>query len=986
MYIPQLGKDGQVVGAVALISDVSERKAFERFRAAAAARAERLLKVTAALADAVTTAEVFEAVVDQVAAATNAASVTLWLVDKDNRTLGLARSVGFDEATRQRFAAVPLDAVPSIPALDAIRRGEPLWISSQEAMLRDYPHLKDAIRLTRPYRVACLPLWSQGGPVGVLAITSEESREVTEDERSFLLLVARYASQAIQRLRLLEDERQSRADADAAAGRLALLNHASRSFGGADLDLEVRLRSVAAELGTALDSSINVAIIEPDGFLHLAAVHHPSPEATEELRIVSRVSPLPIGEGITGSIAASGKSVLIPTLDPEVAAREAPSPYRSLLSRHPVYALMGAPLLAGGRIIGTVTAARCRPNQSFTTDDLKLLEELGERAAAAIENARLHREAVNARSRAEQLYRFAQAVVAADRVEVVFDAALTAIKTAVGATRAAILISDADGVMRFRAWRHLSDRYRQAVEGHSPWPRDAVAPQPVLVSDVEADASMKPFLPLFRDEGIGSLAFIPLVTRGQLIGTFMLYYGEAHVFSEQEIELASAIAHHLASVTARFAAFAKLEETIRYNDLFAGVLAHDLRNPLGAMMTAAQILLMRNEGAPDLNAKPISRILSSGQRMVRMIDQLLDLTRARAGGGIEIQPRDTNLGDLCNQAIDEIELAFPEWTIRREIVGELDGAWDSDRLLQIVSNLVSNAGQHGQPAGALTVTARRAGIGHRPPKGPQRRRHPCVAAPQPLRPIPRHSSETGRLARPRPRPLHRQGDHAGARGHGRGFLVARERNDLCRAVAAAGTPVCRLRFRVALTQPASKKHSFPATQPAKSRCTPSPYSAYPSDDPMGALGKVRDRDFEDEAGDLLALLVEQVVDYAIFVIDKDGMIASWNPGAQRIKGYAADEIIGTAILSILQRGRSRSRANRPRSSLMPECTAGLKRRAGASARTAPVSGHPSVVTALHDRSRRVQRVRQNHARSDRAPAGRGIGPRRCRGARGAAAG
>jgi signal transduction histidine kinase len=137
------------------------------------------------------------------------------------------------------------------------------------------------------------------------------------------------------------------------------------------------------------------------------------------------------------------------------------------------------------------------------------------------------------------------------------------------------------------------------------------------------------------------------VTRGQLIRKFMLYFAEAHVYSEQEIELASAIARHLASVTARFAAFAKLEETIRYNDLFAGVLAHDLRNPLGAMMTAAQILLMRNEGAADLNAKPISRILSSGQRMMRMIDQLLDVTRARAGGGIEVRPRDTNLGNLC---------------------------------------------------------------------------------------------------------------------------------------------------------------------------------------------------------------------------------------------------------------------------------------------------------------------------------------------------
>ena len=64
----------------------------------------------------------------------------------------------------------------------------------------------------------------------------------------------------------------------------------------------------------------------------------------------------------------------------------------------------------------------------------------------------------------------------------------------------------------------------------------------------------------------------------------------------EKAKLILKIANHLASVIARFSAVAKLEETIRYNELFAGVIAHDLRNPLGAMMTAAQLLLMRREG------------------------------------------------------------------------------------------------------------------------------------------------------------------------------------------------------------------------------------------------------------------------------------------------------------------------------------------------------------------------------------------------------
>jgi len=701
-YIPQIGEDKRVVGLVGLVSDISERKAFERFRAVAAARAERLVKITTAVAAAVTTDEVLSAVVDNVAVTLDASSAALWLVDEHGRSAKLARAVGYKESVSAGLQSLPLDSAHSTPVLDVIRTGEPVWIASQGDLLRDYPHLAAVVTPDRAYRISCLPLISQGRTLGALGLTIDEPREGMEDERDFLLLVARCAAQAVERLRLLDAERKSRTDADAAASRLALLNQTSRALAASDPDLDERLASVAAELATALNSSINVGLIESDGLLHLTAVHHPNPAAHELLVSLSRGSHLQLGEGMTGKIAATGKSILVTSFDPQAAVAQAAPSYRAFLERYPVYAMIGAPLRVRGRIVGTVTAARCQEGQGFSRDDLTLLEEFGERAAAAIENARLHRETVNARTRAEQLYRFAQSVVVADRVDVVFDAALTALETAVGARRAAILTFDAEGVMRFRAWRRLSESYRCAVEGHSPWTRDAVAPQPVLVGDVENDPSMSSFLPLFREEGIASLAFIPLVTRGQLIGKFMIYYERPHAYSEQELELANAIAHHLSSVTARFAAFAKLEETIRYNDLFAGILAHDLRNPLGAMMMAAQIVLMRKEGEGDRNAKPVSRIISSGQRMVRMIDQLLDVTRARSGS-FRIEARRTNLMDLCNQAIGETELAFPTWTIGRDFVGELDGEWDPDRLHQIVSNLLSNAGQHGRPEGEVSI-------------------------------------------------------------------------------------------------------------------------------------------------------------------------------------------------------------------------------------------------------------------------------------------
>ncbi len=509
----------------------------------------------------------------------------------------------------------------------------------------------------------------------------------------------------LDRQRLLEAERRTRDDATAAAKRLGILSHASRAFAESNLDLDARFQTVALELSSAMDSCINIALLEADGLLHLRAVHHPNPEAQRLLEELAPSAPVRAGEGITGSLVATGRGIILASIDPQMTAARAVPAYRAFLERFPAYALVGSPLKVRGRVIGTVTATRVGAGETYSSDDLALLEELAERAAVSIENARLYQETVGARSRAEQLYRFANAVVGADRIEVVYEAALESIEAALASKRSAVLTFDADGVLRFKAWHGLSDQYRSAVEGHLPWPRDAADPQPVLVADVARDPEMAPYGALFREEGIGALAFIPLVNGGELLGKFMLYYEQPHAFVAHEVEVASAIGNHLASVITRFAVVARLQETIRYNELFAGVLAHDLRNPLGAIITAAHLLMRyaKSNTPGQREERPLSRILSSGQRMSAMIDQLLDFTRARSGGGIEIDPAEADLSEVLRQAVGELELAHPDWNIRREIRGDQRGGWDSDRLIQMISNLIGNAGQHGTPAAQIDV-------------------------------------------------------------------------------------------------------------------------------------------------------------------------------------------------------------------------------------------------------------------------------------------
>jgi PAS domain S-box-containing protein len=151
----------------------------------------------------------------------------------------------------------------------------------------------------------------------------------------------------------------------------------------------------------------------------------------------------------------------------------------------------------------------------------------------------------------DAVYRFADAVAGASVLEEVLEAALDALVEATGADRSSVLLADDEGVLRFRAWRDLSEGYRAFTEGHSPWPGDADDPQPVLVEDL-AGAGFEPSLErVVRDEGIAALAFVPIVRGDRLVGKFVLYRDAPHAWSERELLLSRTISNHLASVIER---------------------------------------------------------------------------------------------------------------------------------------------------------------------------------------------------------------------------------------------------------------------------------------------------------------------------------------------------------------------------------------------------------------------------------------------------
>jgi PAS domain S-box-containing protein len=144
------------------------------------------------------------------------------------------------------------------------------------------------------------------------------------------------------------------------------------------------------------------------------------------------------------------------------------------------------------------------------------------------------------------LYELANAVNRAEALTDLYDKALDAVISSLDADRASILLFDEGSVMRFMAWRGLSEGYRREVEGHSPWQRDTLDAAPIIVDDVEKAEMPAELLAVIRREGIGALCFIPLAYGGRLLGKLTVYFDQPHTMHEEEIRLALAIADTLA--------------------------------------------------------------------------------------------------------------------------------------------------------------------------------------------------------------------------------------------------------------------------------------------------------------------------------------------------------------------------------------------------------------------------------------------------------
>jgi signal transduction histidine kinase len=284
-------------------------------------------------------------------------------------------------------------------------------------------------------------------------------------------------------------------------------------------------------------------------------------------------------------------------------------------------------------------------------------------------------------------------------------------RIAAAGTLAAVAILDeaSGGKLRHGAGPSLPVAYVKHIDGQSIGPSAgscgtaAYQRATVITEDLSTDPLWERDREAAIRSGLRACWSVPVIaSNGEVLGTFAFYYRGARAPGPEDLNtldaaatLARLVLERQREERARVRELNDLREAVRYRELFASILAHDLRNPLNTLLMGTQVLM---ESADAHGQQVLTRMQDSGARMARMIEQVLDLTRSRQGEGIALIRGAVCLGDLAASIVSELALAYPDAHLELQVEGDTLGEWDRDRLAQVLSNLIGNAIEHGARA------------------------------------------------------------------------------------------------------------------------------------------------------------------------------------------------------------------------------------------------------------------------------------------------
>jgi GAF domain-containing protein/anti-sigma regulatory factor (Ser/Thr protein kinase) len=336
-------------------------------------RSARLQHVTGSLAAAISSEEVAKVGVAQGVEAVEASGGAL-LVPGERGRLEVLGHIHYSDKLLDRLCEIGI--AEHLPAANALRSGEAVWIESPEQRDLWFPEL----RTIEPDTVSlcAIPLTLAGRTLGVLRLSFASPHLFDDEERAFVLAFSAQIGQALERAELYGSERLARAAAETAVGRLRRLNQVTAALAAAS-DVQQISAIVAEEAGRTLDATISaLCLMEDEETLRTVQLQGTQPEAHE------RWQTFPVSAELPASEAVRENKVVVVHTRAELEHR-----YPALVGQAPQdNALVCVPLSVAGHPLGALSLSFAR---SYVVDDdaVDLLEAIGRQCALALERANL---------------------------------------------------------------------------------------------------------------------------------------------------------------------------------------------------------------------------------------------------------------------------------------------------------------------------------------------------------------------------------------------------------------------------------------------------------------------------------------------------------------------------------------------------------------------------------------------------------------------
>lgn len=344
----------------------------------------QLQTLTSRLGEATSVEQVMTALFEQGMSPLGANAGSVCLLDSSEQMLEIVQAVGYPEEMLRRWRRMPLDS--RVPLTDAVLQERPVWLGSREDWRARYPELEPQ---PSSAAAAALPLLVKGRVLGAIGLSFGQEPRFNEDDRAFFTAVAHACAQAIDRAQLYEEERLATERVRAAAARLQVLTEASDAFSAANRDLPALFEAITQQVVRHLgDSCILTLRMQDLELLETVSVRHVDPALQERMIQTLSATPIKLGEGLNGRVAQTGQAQWSASTTLEELQTRSQPEHSIALEHIPIHSYLAAPLRVQGRVIGTVSTARSTPGRPFNREDLRLLEELANKAALSIENAR----------------------------------------------------------------------------------------------------------------------------------------------------------------------------------------------------------------------------------------------------------------------------------------------------------------------------------------------------------------------------------------------------------------------------------------------------------------------------------------------------------------------------------------------------------------------------------------------------------------------